>query len=133
MAESPEISIDLFTSIILKCWSRETSRLQHLWVEGQPSIGQSLPTAFLVQDVLGGEVIGGHCQHFLHYWNVLPTGVEIDFCREHFGPTYTLYRSPHFVHRLDIDLENGFFESYNLLRTAFMAHLNFKTCTEVRA
>jgi hypothetical protein len=129
----PNLPLDAFAQIILRCWSRDTSRLPQLWREDQPSIGQSLQTALLVQESMGGYVIGGHIDNWLHYWNVLPIGIEVDFCREHFGASYVLYRSSHFIERENIQNQDDFLPTYNLLRTRFLAHIHFENCSEVKA
>ena len=46
--------------LLLGCWRRETCapRLQGKWSESNPACGQCSITAFLAQDVFGGEVYG---------------------------------------------------------------------------
>ncbi len=46
--------------LLLGCWRRETCapRLQDKWSESNPTCGQCSITAFLVQDIFGGEVYG---------------------------------------------------------------------------
>ena len=44
--------------VLLKCWTRETctERLRHVWSEQNKTCGQCSITAFLVQDLFGGEI-----------------------------------------------------------------------------
>ena len=46
--------------LLLGCWRRETCapRLQDKWSESNPTCGQCSITAFLAQDIFGGEVYG---------------------------------------------------------------------------
>ena len=46
--------------LMLGCWRRETCapRMQERWSETNPTCGQCSITAFLVQDIFGGEVYG---------------------------------------------------------------------------
>ena len=46
--------------MLLDCWRRETCapRMQDKWSESNPTCGQCSITAFLVQDIFGGEVYG---------------------------------------------------------------------------
>jgi mutator protein MutT len=59
------------------------------WHEGNPSHGQCGPTALVVHDVFGGELmlgevhVGAETQGF-HWWNRLPDGTEVDFTRQQF-------------------------------------------------
>lgn len=47
-------------SLLMGCWRRETCapRLREKWSEASPTCGQCSITAFLVQDIFGGEVYG---------------------------------------------------------------------------
>ena len=50
---------DLY-GLLVRCWDRETCtpRMRGDWTEENPTLGQCSITAFLVQDLLGGEVLG---------------------------------------------------------------------------
>lgn len=66
-------------------WSRETSSDPARWTPENASLGQCAVTALVLQDVTGGELLrlalpeGGS-----HYWNRLPSGVEVDLTRGQF-------------------------------------------------
>lgn len=73
--------------VLTKCWTRETctERLRHLWSEQNKTCGQCSITAFLVQDLFGGEIYeipldngGVHCYN-------LVDGVAVDLASEQFG------------------------------------------------
>jgi hypothetical protein len=42
-------------------------------------------TALVVQDYFGGDLRRGEVGAISHYWNVLPTGEELDLTRKQFG------------------------------------------------
>lgn len=78
-----------------RSWDRDTTCLlpEALigWHAGNPAYGQCGPTALVIQDLLGGdlllaEVANGTEKAEVHYWNRLPGGIEIDLTREQFGP-----------------------------------------------
>ncbi|MFF8843163.1 hypothetical protein ACF08N_10575 [Streptomyces sp. NPDC015127] len=66
------------------------------WTEDNPAWGHCDITALVVHDLFGGDLavgevwLGGE-QHGYHWWNVLPSGVEIDLTRDQFrdGQTVT--------------------------------------------
>ncbi len=69
-----------------KCWCAETCapRMRGGWSEENPALGQCSVTAFLAQDIFGGEVWGvplgdGNC----HCFNVV-SGAEFDLTSEQF-------------------------------------------------
>lgn len=80
--------------LMLGCWRRETCapRMQEKWSEDNPTCGQCSITAFLVQDIFGGEVYGvplGDGNY--HCFNVVGDAV-FDLTSEQFDHplTYTM-------------------------------------------
>jgi hypothetical protein len=55
--------------------------------DSQPirSKGQCFPTALCLQKALGGKVIKGKVGKESHFWNILPTGLVIDFTSDQYG------------------------------------------------
>jgi hypothetical protein len=58
---------------------------------GQPSRGQCGTTALVIRDLLGGDLMVADVEYEgrvegVHYWNVLPGGVELDLTRDQFTP-----------------------------------------------
>ena len=56
---------------------------------GRPSRGQCGPTALVVHDLLGGELLVAEVSYEgerdgVHYWNRLPDGRELDLTRDQF-------------------------------------------------
>ncbi|WP_423724433.1 YunG family protein [Arthrobacter gengyunqii] len=65
------------------------------WDSKNPAYGQCGPTALVVQDLLGGDLLiadvtGGNEKYEVHYWNRMPGGVEIDLTREQFLPHHEI-------------------------------------------
>ena len=110
---------------LAELWSRETCapRLAEKWSEENRTLGQCSITAFLVQDVFGGEVWGirrpdGNC----HCYNVVGDCV-FDLTSEQFGDEVLDYslehnsvqsREKHFA-------QDRKKERYEALRAAFLA------------
>jgi hypothetical protein len=83
------ISISELERIVREEWCAETAWTPELWSPERPAAGQCFSTAYVVQSVLGGEVIHAevlpHTQpKQRHGWNRLPSGLEIDLTREQF-------------------------------------------------
>lgn len=80
--ETPD---DLYEAL-MNCWTRETctERLRGRFSDENKTAGQCAITAFLVQDIFGGEIyemprpVGVHC------YNVID-GVALDLTSEQFG------------------------------------------------
>lgn len=78
---------DLYNALSDGIWRKETCapRMQHEWSEENKTLGQCSITAFLVQDLFGGEVYGipregGN----FHCYNVVD-GKRFDLTSEQFG------------------------------------------------
>ncbi|MEZ0163359.1 hypothetical protein AB2L27_01120 [Kineococcus sp. LSe6-4] len=57
--------------------------------EGRPSRGQCGPTALVLHELLGGDLVVAGVEHEgrvegVHYWNVTTGGVQIDLTRDQF-------------------------------------------------
>lgn len=65
-------------------WSRDTSADPASWSDATRAWGQCAVTALVVQDYFGGELRRGEVGAVSHYWNVLPSGNELDFTRHQF-------------------------------------------------
>lgn len=96
------------------------------WQPGNPAWGHCDITALIVNDVFGGDLIVGEVhrdgtQRGFHWWNRLPSGVELDLTREQFqhGQTVTASRV---VERPPGPLPRRW-EEYLLLRERVIKHL----------
>ena len=78
-------AIDLYDKL-LKIWSVDTCapRLCPEWSEENPTLGQCSITAFLAQDIFGGEVYGVKTGSGIHCYNVV-NGISFDLTSEQFG------------------------------------------------
>ena len=74
---------------IRSSWSLDTADPENDWTPENPSCGQCDITSLVVDDLLGGELLGadvylGGERVEGHMWNRLPTGTEVDLTREQF-------------------------------------------------
>lgn len=66
-------------------WTRETSADPLHWSRENSAYGQCAVSALVVQDHFGGELLRARVDGISHYWNRLPTGLEVDLTRKQFG------------------------------------------------
>lgn len=73
------------------CWKAETCapRLRGIWSETNKTCGQCSITAFLVQDIFGGDVYGVDTKCGTHCFNVID-GVVFDLTSEQFSGEDTI-------------------------------------------
>ncbi|MEV6140187.1 hypothetical protein AB0L63_29910 [Nocardia sp. NPDC051990] len=74
-------------------WAADTCSVDDLaraeWQADNPAWGHCDITALIVNDVFGGDLMVGEVmlgveQQGFHWWNRLPTGVELDLTRDQF-------------------------------------------------
>ncbi|MFI6996357.1 hypothetical protein [Nocardia sp. NPDC050175] len=74
-------------------WAADTCSPDDLaragWQPDNPAWGQCDITALIVNDIFGGDLLLGEVrsageQHGFHWWNRLPTGIELDLTRSQF-------------------------------------------------
>ena len=70
-------------------WSEDTAEADDGWTPDNPSRGQCDITSLVVQDLLGGELLGADVyldgvRTEAHMWNRLASGLEVDLTREQF-------------------------------------------------
>ena len=80
--ETPD---DLYGAL-MHCWTRGTctARLRSKWSEDNKTAGQCAITAFIVQDIFGGEIHEMDTGRGLHCYNVI-SGTAVDLTSEQFG------------------------------------------------
>jgi hypothetical protein len=83
------VTLAALEQAIREAWSLDTADEDDGWTPENPSRGQCDITALVVQDVLGGDILGADV--YLdgariegHMWNRLVSGIEIDLTREQF-------------------------------------------------
>lgn len=99
--------------IIRSAWSAESCDPVDLdeWSPQNPARGQCAVTALVLQEVLGGELLLADVlnedgsRQGVHFWNGLPSGLEVDLTREQFTPSEVV-QSPKVVDR-PADLSTG--------------------------
>lgn len=81
-------------SAVRASWGPDTSYASDAYMNrgaDQLSRGQCGTTALVVHDLLGGDLMVADLEHEaridgVHYWNVLPDGVEVDLTRDQLTP-----------------------------------------------
>jgi 8-oxo-dGTP pyrophosphatase MutT (NUDIX family) len=91
------ISLAQLRPAVQEAWGVDTCDPHDLadWRQENPARGQCGPTALVVQDLLGGDLVLGEvhekgARHGAHYWNRLPDGAEVDLTADQFGPGETV-------------------------------------------
>lgn len=84
-AASDGVDLDELKEALPLAWSRETSADPSGWSPANSAWGQCAVTALVVQDYLGGMLRRGEVGPISHYWNVLPSGEELDLTRSQFA------------------------------------------------
>ena len=80
---------------LLHCWCADTCapRMRHRWSQENPTLGQCSITAFLCQDIFGGEVRGiPRPDGAVHCYNVV-NGCCFDLTSEQFGGEALCYEN----------------------------------------
>lgn len=112
-------------------WSADTTCLDAdsltKWHSGNAAHGQCGPTALIVQDLLGGDLLiadvsGGNEEDGVHYWNGFPGALEIDLTREQFK-SHRIIGEPRVVVRPPGG-PRAYVSENQLLRTRVLSALN---------
>lgn len=77
-----QITPELLRTYLQKAWNEKTS--VGGYSQDAVSTGQCAPTAMVVQDYFGGELLRVINQGVSHYFNLLPDGTELDLTRDQF-------------------------------------------------
>ncbi|WP_159801395.1 YunG family protein [Arthrobacter zhaoguopingii] len=113
-----------------RSWSADTTCLDAArlaqWRPDDPARGQCGPTALVIQDLLGGDLLmadvtGGGEEDEVHYWNRFASGLEIDLTREQFQP-HRMIAAPRVVVR-PAGGPRAYAEEYRLLRSRVLSAL----------
>ena len=80
-----EPSLEELVAAIEASFAADTAADGENWCAANPSYGHCTVASLIVQDHFGGELLRGVVNGVSHYWNLLPSGEEIDLTREQFG------------------------------------------------
>ncbi|WP_298801251.1 hypothetical protein [uncultured Pseudokineococcus sp.] len=86
----PTPTLRLVEDAVRTSWGADTTYASDDYLRrgaGHPARGQCGPTALVVYDLLGGELVVADLEHAgvvdaVHYWNALPDGTEVDLTRD---------------------------------------------------
>jgi mutator protein MutT len=91
------VDVETLRTVLRAAWGPDTCDPHGLagWRAENPARDQCGPTALVVQDLLGGDLVlgevwvdGRKVGH--HYWNLLPDGVPVDLTSDQFNPEETV-------------------------------------------
>ncbi|MEV0403815.1 hypothetical protein [Actinoallomurus sp. NPDC050550] len=109
-------------------WAADTCSPDDLddWRPDNPARGHCDVTSLIVNDVFGGDLMVGEVyldgvQHGYHWWNRLPSGIELDLTREQFQQGQTV-SAARVVERPPGPLPRRW-QDYLLLRERVTVHL----------
>jgi hypothetical protein len=110
-------------------WAADTSSPDNQtdWEPGNPAWGHCDITALIVHDIFGGDLVFGEVyldgdQRGFHWWNRLPSGVELDLTREQFRDGQ-IVNAARVVERPPGPLRR--WDEYLLLRKRVIGHIGF--------
>jgi hypothetical protein len=110
-------------------WARDTCDPDDLadWRPDNPARGQCGVTALVLQDLIGGDLVLGEVhvgatRTGRHWWNRLPSGLEVDLTREQFSAK-EMVTGGQVVHR-PAGPPRSCREQYDLLRYRVFARLD---------
>lgn len=68
-----------------QAWCKETAHpsYQKEWNENNPTYGQCLPTALIVQDTFGGDIYSCKIKNKIHFYNIIDERI-VDLTKEQF-------------------------------------------------
>lgn len=91
------VSVERLRTVLAECWGPATCDASDLfsWRPDRPARGQCGPTALVVHDLLGGDLIRGEVwaagvRVGHHWWNRLPDGTEVDLTADQFDDSETV-------------------------------------------
>ena len=111
--------------LLLSVWCAETCapRMRQDWTPEDPTLGQCSVTAFLVQDLFGGEVLGIPLEEGgVHCYNRV-RGVVFDLTSEQFGARALSYEGNPLQHREEHFAKGEKLARYRLLRRRLLGEL----------
>jgi hypothetical protein len=83
-------SLAKLEAVFRQCWDERTCDPAVPWDAGNPAAGHCGVTSMAVAELLGGVLLWSEVfrrdgqRDGLHYWNRLPSGIEVDLTRDQF-------------------------------------------------
>jgi hypothetical protein len=88
-------SLESLEQAIRAEWCADTAWSAEHWSAERPAAGQCFSTAYVIQSLLGGEIVHAEVPHTepkqRHAWNRLPGGLLLDLTREQFLADQTFH------------------------------------------
>ncbi|GAB3317282.1 hypothetical protein GCM10027451_35010 [Geodermatophilus aquaeductus] len=122
-------TLDEVTAAVRAAWCLETCDPADVadWSEGNRARGQCGPTALVLHDLFGGDLLLAEVlypdgsRQGVHWWNRLPDGREVDLTLGQFAPTEVV-QAPRVVVRPE-GLPGYAAEQYLRLRSAVLTRI----------
>ena len=113
----------MLSYLIKEAWTRETAHpsYQAKWSSGNPSTGQCLVTALLIQELKGGEIASCKVGRYSHFVNIINGQIE-DYTVEQFKMPVE-YKKITLKERNTLFRNKDTLKRYELLKGNFL-HLN---------
>ena len=115
----------LYSLLLETGWSKETCANKSVWNEENPTVGQSLVTALLVQKCFGGEVHYFTLSKRTHHFNFI-NGCYIDLTFEELDPSLRVNYPPEKSINLGFNPKNSYAKNYDKLK-ALVENCGFTT------
>jgi hypothetical protein len=92
-----------------------------LWTPEAKSLGQSLTTALVVQEFLGGIIYRSKVGKSYHFWNVLPGDELVDLTEDEFSEEEYLSAGPSVPMRREVLLDDNLVQRrYSILISSIL-------------
>ncbi|WP_380171354.1 hypothetical protein ACFEMC_20545 [Kineococcus sp. DHX-1] len=122
-------TLNAIESALRSSWDDDTTFASPEYLargDGRASRGQCGPTALVVQELLGGDLVVADVEHAgrrngVHYWNVTAAGVELDLTADQFTPDERLVDPRRVTGRRNVDSPGE--RAFGLLRDRVAAVL----------
>lgn len=123
-----KLSLKLLEEIIKNSWDRKTCHYKYMWDDRSTpkSTGHCRVSALIIQDIIGGKILYSYAnknKKWDHYWNLLPSGIEIDLTSDQF-PLDVVFAPAIEIDRKQVLKSRRTQKGYNLLRERVFSRLS---------
>lgn len=121
------MSLNWLRENIRNCWSLDTcaDSYRDRWCSSNPSVGQCLVTALIVQDYFGGDIYKCKIKNYTHYFNNL-NGVIFDLTIEQFQMPQSVYKNIEVINREKILKNENTKNRYDKLKSRLINSSTYK-------
>lgn len=87
-------TIETLADAFNKSYAKDTA-YRGIWMPDRPAFGHCAVATLVAQEILGGRILRGSISGPVvgtHYWNLLPSGIEVDFTAAQYAGVTTAKR-----------------------------------------